>query len=62
MTLELEKHILEPVIVGKHLGAPFLHLAADASPAMLIIVRNTLNPVVTIVRRIIIIMELWACL
>ena len=58
--LELEKHILEPELLGKHLGAPFLHLAADASPAMLIIISITLKPIVTIMRGITI-MEFWGC-
>ena len=60
--LELEKHIQWPVLLT-HVAWPLIHLAADASPVMLIIISNTLNPIVTIVRGIIIIiMELWACL
>ena len=59
--LELEKHILEPRL-GIHLGSrPVPHLAANASPAMLIIISATLNPIVAIVRGIIIIMEAWSC-
>ena len=58
--LELEKHI--PLPARAHLGSwPSRHVKADASPAMLIRISATLNPIVTIVRGIII-MELWACL
>ena len=59
--LELEKHVLKPVVVSRHAAVEIpAHQWADASPAILNIISATLSPIITIVRGITI-MELWAC-
>ena len=59
--LELEKHVLKPVVVSRHAAVEIpAHQWADASPAKLNIISATLSPIVTIVREIAI-LKLWVC-